>query len=201
MRLCSVAGCAVVHKARGMCKHHYNLAHYAQNSASMIQRSLAWAKQNPERRAASLAKWKKENADHVKKYNAEQYRADIEASRKRARDYHKSNPEKSRQSHSAWVSRNREHFYALLAKRRARKKNAAGEYTESEIAELHRKQRGKCAACHCKLPSNFHRDHIFPISKGGSNWISNIQLLCPTCNCQKKDKDPIQFMQERARLL
>jgi hypothetical protein len=28
-------------------------------------------------------------------------------------------------------------------------------------------------------------DHVFPVSRGGSNDVSNLQTLCRTCNCQK----------------
>ncbi len=199
MRICSVDGCTTKHKAKGFCMRHYNLAHY--DSIEATKRAAEWAKRNPERKSASLAAWKTENAARVKEYNKQHYSADIEKSRKRARDYYRNNPEKAKASHDAWVSKNREHFYLLQSRRRARQAGAEGNHSVPEVKELYKKQRGKCAACAESLPKNFHRDHIQPLSKGGSHWISNIQLLCPTCNCQKKDKDPIQFMQERERLL
>jgi 5-methylcytosine-specific restriction endonuclease McrA len=40
-----------------------------------------------------------------------------------------------------------------------------------------------------------------PLARGGSNWISNIALACPTCNKRKGAKHPIDWAQQNGRLL
>jgi hypothetical protein len=40
-----------------------------------------------------------------------------------------------------------------------------------------RTKKGKCACCSLPLGNNFHLDHILPITLGGPNIDSNIQLL------------------------
>ena len=44
----------------------------------------------------------------------------------------------------------------------------------------------KC--CICDTGRRLEIDHIYPFSKGGSNDISNLQVLCKTCNLKKRDK-------------
>jgi len=87
------------------------------------------------------------------------------------------------------------------AKRRALKIAAEGSYTVEQIEDLYRKQRGWCACCKIrKLGTKFHRDHKNPLSRGGSNDILNIELLCPKCNLEKHDMDPIDWANKRGLL-
>jgi len=48
-----------------------------------------------------------------------------------------------------------------------------------------RRDEGKCAKCGSR--ENLEYDHIIPISKGGSNTVRNIELLCEECNRKKRD--------------
>ena len=45
---------------------------------------------------------------------------------------------------------------------------------------------GKCIKCGRK--ENLEYDHIIPVSKGGSNTVRNLQLLCESCNREKGSK-------------
>lgn len=49
--------------------------------------------------------------------------------------------------------------------------------------ELMMKQEGKCAVCGKEIQwNNCEIDHIYPYALGGSNEISNLQLVCINCN-------------------
>ena len=77
------------------------------------------------------------------------------------------------------------------AKRRARRNNAQGSFTFEQWVEVVEKQGDKCVICKNKFSNELPPtiDHIVPLSKGGSNDISNIQALCGRCNSSKGNSD------------
>lgn len=71
-------------------------------------------------------------------------------------------------------------------KRRALIEGNGGIHTTSEWLALVVANNNECANCHEDRPLT--RDHIVPLSRGGTNDISNIQPLCGSCNSSKGAK-------------
>jgi 5-methylcytosine-specific restriction endonuclease McrA len=81
-------------------------------------------------------------------------------------------------------------------RRRARLRNAPGSHTPTQLMEQHARQRGKCYYCKKKVVwGEHHIDHIQPLSRGGSNDISNLVVTCPYCNLSKNDRLPSEWPQ------
>jgi len=60
----------------------------------------------------------------------------------------------------------------------------------------------RCAYCRADLrKTTKHADHITPLSAGGSDDKSNIQMTCKSCNLSKGARDPIEYAQLQGRLL
>lgn len=86
-------------------------------------------------------------------------------------------------------------------RRRALKAKAGGTFTSAQIAALYKAQRGRCACCGVRLNGRFHRDHRTALANGGTNDITNIELLCGPCNLRKGAKDELSWANENGRLL
>jgi 5-methylcytosine-specific restriction endonuclease McrA len=85
--------------------------------------------------------------------------------------------------HRNYCKNNPENISHLKARRYAREKNAKGSHTLKEWQDLKKSYRFRCAGC--KKETKLTKDHIIPLSEGGTDYIENIQPLCRSCNSQK----------------
>lgn len=97
-----------------------------------------------------------------------------------------------------WRNKNMEKILAWNRRRQLKKRGVVGSHTVNEWKELKKKYQYKCAKCGISEKelskkwrnTNFTkltRDHIIPIIKGGTDYITNIAPLCVSCNSKKKD--------------
>lgn len=119
--------------------------------------------EHPERVREQLHRWYESHRDEKKKYD-NQYRI------------------KNRERIAARKKSSAQRY-------RARLKNAEGFFSRGDW-ELLKKQYGyKCPVCGKGEPKiKLTPDHVIPLSRGGSNWIENIQPLCIKCNVEKRTK-------------
>lgn len=130
-----------------------------------------------------------------KRVSVRQYQARNKALiSQRKRERYASNPIPARERVAAWKREHPEALKAQLQKRKAKKRNIGGSYTEQDLCLQLRSQKGLCWWCGEPLdPNDYHVDHRIPLDKGGSNDARNICCTHSKCNLQKNNKMPWEY--------
>lgn len=103
--------------------------------------------------------------------------------------HQRANPQSSRRAKYKYYLAHKTDYVHYTVRRRARLRASGGNYATQEWVELCVKYDHRCLCCGRREPEiKLTVDHIVPISKGGSNFITNIQPLCGLCNNRKNDK-------------
>lgn len=189
---------------------------YAENRDEINATNNQWKKNHKDQVVASNATYRAANPEKIKASSVAYRAANPEKARAQSAAWRAANPEKMKALVAAWVianfdrkmasnaahrALNPELYRIYCQNREARKRENGGVLSRGLSAKLFKLQKGKCACCGLPLGSNYHLDHIMPISLGGPNTDSNIQLLRQQCNNQKRAKHPVDFMQSRGFLL
>jgi len=103
----------------------------------------------------------------------------VESNRIRCKQWRKSNPE----AHRQWCVDNPDKVTERNWRADTVRRLSEGSFTAEEFAALG----NQCLRCHLDdVPMT--ADHVIPVSKGGTSYISNIQPLCQSCNSSKGSK-------------
>lgn len=164
------------------------------NKDAMLARGRAWYAENAEYKRAKAREWYSNNRDTA-----------LAAAKIRVKASYHANPELYSARAKIYRKKNPDGIAAQKRRYKASKIGADGSHTGKDVQEIFDSQRGLCANCKKKLfksgAKKFHVDHVVPLSKGGSNWPSNLQCLCAFCNMSKGAKDPLDWAKENGRLL
>lgn len=76
---------------------------------------------------------------------------------------------------------------AIQQNYRAKQYGKDGRVSPTEISALFEAAGHKCP---CGATTDLEIDHIVPLNKGGEHEISNLQVLCKSCNSAKGDRWP-----------
>lgn len=149
----------------------YDSLRYANDPTPKRASAANYRKKNPEKARTCVKKWRLANPER----NAE-----------RNRDWQINNPDKRLAIDRRKRRNNPEKYRTHGRNKRARKQAASGSFTEAEWVELCVRFGDRCPSC--GKPCTPTVDHIIPLSKGGTNDISNIQPLCGGCNSRKNNR-------------
>lgn len=162
------------------------------------KRARDYRKDNPEWR-----EWRRkyyyDNIEVERARGKARYRKHREKYREWNRLYHESRKEHRRALTKRWREENPDKWKACQSRRRARKMNAEGHFSPAEWEALCQKHNHRCLRCGMSPPEiKLTPDHVVPLSKGGTNYIDNIQPLCFDCN-RRKSAQMIDYRTEAMR--
>lgn len=119
-----------------------------------------------------------------------QYARNPEPFKKRAREYAAKNPDKVYAQYRAYYERTKPEWLKRSLrgwhKRRALMLAAEGSFTEADWESIKLRQQHRCIDC--GEVKKLTIGHAVPLSKGGSNWPSNIIAQCMRCNLKQHSK-------------
>lgn len=144
--------------------------YYWKNPEKCRARRKKWREEHPEENKMLLSKWRANNKDKMSASHKDWIRRHREEVRAYQHDWGQKNPDKVRDG---------------CRKRRAFLAQAEGSFTDAEFQGLVDKYSG-CLVCGTR--ERLEADHVIPITKGGSNYITNIQPLCKFHNDSKHNK-------------
>lgn len=175
------------------------------NPGANAKRHREYREQNPDKVKQTLAAyrerhreelnersriWREENRDKANGSSRNWYWNNREEALKGHREWREKNPGAAEESCRKWRQAHPDQVRVQDHARRARILGAEGTHSGDEIQWLFEQQGGRCEACRKSLiirgRKRYHIDHMEPLSRGGSNDISNLQLLCPNCNTRKQ---------------
>lgn len=145
-----------------------------------------WHKNNWQRRRESNRRYYHANKEKHQEAKQRWYKENREKKLEYDRLWREKNRDRQLKNVRRWHKENKERTRELDRRRRARKLGAQGAFTTQQWVELCKTHKHICLCCGEKKPLTV--DHVIPLSKGGSNDISNIQPLCMACNMSKGTK-------------
>ena len=172
------------------------------------EKNRKWREANREEHKELSRKWYEANSERKKETNQKWYEANLQRAKENNRNWRETNPERKKEINRKWQQLNPERVKekcrkwhrsnpkkvaALQQKRRARKANADGTATAEQIKARFQYHENRCYYCGDN-ESGLHVEHRIPLSRGGSNWPSNLVPACPTCNLSKGTKTEKEFL-------
>lgn len=115
-----------------------------------------------------------------------------ERARRLAKEWYEANKVRAMSACERWRANNPDKMKFIRDsanhKRRSRMLNAEGKFNKNDVIAIYERQKSLCAGCSRSIKGRYEIDHVIPLVSGGSNWPSNLQLLCKTCNRSKGAK-------------
>jgi len=176
-RICKICGEYKEYCAKGLCRECYGEKRYIKNREYVREYNL---KHKIEHRKSQKKYYLKQE-----KYYENYRKTHCQDRKKCVRKWRKENPERIKITNKKWVKNNPDKIREYNFKRKINGTIEKGVVDRVINANILKYGSIICEKCEKECLDNYHIDHIIPISKGGNNDYSNLQILCAHCNLVK----------------
>jgi 5-methylcytosine-specific restriction endonuclease McrA len=149
----------------------------------------AHQKAHPENYDESLRKYRETHCTEINARARERRQQNLEHYREIGRKSRDKHSEERNAYQREYGKANRDKLTLFTNIRRARKLAAKGSHTNKEWQALKAFYGYRCLCCGKSEPEvKLTRDHVIPLTQGGTDSIDNVQPLCARCNSKKNNK-------------
>ena len=172
-RTCNLRGCNEKHHAKGLCHQHYDEQWRKKNKKRYLKSNKQYSQNNKKEITTWKKQWRKENKEHIAKCNKEYYKTPA----------------------------GRASIKAGTHNRRALTKDL----TTATIQQVYEDNIKKFGTLTCVLCFKWvtlgdeNIDHLTPLSRGGSNALSNLGIAHSSCNSQKYTMTLEEWFEKKKR--
>lgn len=139
-----------------------------------------------------------ENRDGIRAQQQERRSLETPAGREQRRlynlAYRENHAERLRAAQRDHHARNPLAYRMWSQAYKARRRAAPGHHTDADVRRQFKRQAGHCHWCQEPLLA-FERDHVVPLSRGGSDSPENIVVVCQSCNRKKGSRALEEWLQ------
>ncbi len=188
-------------------------ANYAANPEKFKQIAKARYHADPSKSAKACAKWRRANREHCNAYTRErraqnpelfrryrQHQKDKDPEKFRLRDrirgnrYFRRYPERKNAYRKQWRHTNPAKTRLEKYRRRTLESTCSGTFSYEQFMWRCEFFGWHCRYCRCELTlTTVTVDHQIPLSRGGTNWPSNLVPACRSCNCRKQRRTFFEY--------
>lgn len=146
-------------------------------------------------------KLSRKSVNATKAYNKAYYLANKAHILVATTNYYYSNKQNMAQRKKEYAANNQEKIraWSKTAKVKRRTNERQVKLTSSELRQWTSEQVKICAYCGKSCQTDYHIDHIDPLSAGGAHVVDNLTIACKTCNLSKSTKSLIVWLAHRQR--
>jgi 5-methylcytosine-specific restriction endonuclease McrA len=182
-----------------------------ENKEKTRQNLREWRAKNPELDKQKTKRWKDKNKNQLSEYYKCYYNSHREEMLIRAKNYYSEHKEERSEYDRKWrknkpkkerkpaISKTMEYKKAARHSYKQRFRDA-GKLTTQVVMDIYDKNIERfgeltCYLCLSPVQKGLeHLEHNVPLSRGGKNERSNLEISCVHCNCVKGNKTAEEFL-------